>query len=341
MRIGVIDIGSNSIKLLVAETGSSLAIRYETTWETRIGTTVASADGPLLSSTAIRGACEAVQSLIREADDYHVEHFVIAATSAVRDAGNSDEFIAAIQAATGHRVRVLTGDEEAAYIGWGVASDPVLGQYPEFCLADLGGGSLELIHLRKGDVIAKTSLPLGAVRLSQQLLEDPHLPMRPTEMRRIVRRVRKTIEESGFQFPTDCKILAGTGGGLAVARAIRASWLGQDPTNADHSLSLTYLRFLYIELAAMSLEERIRIPVLGPQRADIMPTALIVLLTVAELSGAASYIFSDHNLRYGIVAKFLSDQGPLNELRHLREKSKSLHTRHTQITTAQEIAPGN
>ncbi|GHB95564.1 Ppx/GppA phosphatase family protein [Cerasicoccus arenae] len=306
MRLGVIDIGSNSIKLLVAETGSTMAIHYETTWETRLGTTLGTSDLPILTRSAIQKACEAVQSLIAEAAGYNVEEFFVAATSAVRDAVNREEFIDEIHQATGHRLKVLSGDEEAAYIAWGITTDPVLTQYQEFCLADLGGGSLELIHVRNREIVAKVSLPLGAIRLSQQLLADKGEPMKSVEMRRIVRRVRNTIDESGFVFPRETNILAGTGGALTVSRAVRAAWLGQTQSEAGNSLSLAYLRFLYVELAAMNLEERSKIPALPSERADIMPVGLLILLTVAEMAGANSYIYSSHNLRYGIAAKYFS-----------------------------------
>jgi len=340
MRIGVIDIGSNTIKLLVAETGSTLAVHYETTWETRIGTSLGLKDQPFLGKSVIKRACDTVKSLIAEAGAYHVDRFVVAATSAVRDAGNSDEFMDAIHAATGQRLQLLSGEEEAAYIGFGVATDPVLSQYDEFCLADLGGGSLELIHFKHRELIAKTSLPLGAIRLSKQLLEDPRQPMESSEMRRIVRRVRKTIDESGFRFPSESKVLAGTGGGLAVARAIRASWLGQRPEEASNALSLAYLRFLYIELAAMPLEERTRIPALPPERADIMPTALIVLLTVAEMANAASFIFSERNLRYGIAARYYADHANDTPIKLMKPNAERRQEKHASLTKAQEIAPG-
>ncbi len=343
MRLGVIDIGSNSIKLLVAETGSSLAIHYETTWETRIGGNLGASESCVISKAAIHKASEAVKSLIDEAAGYDVEQFFVAATSAVRDSANSDEFIDAIHQTTGQKLRVLTGEEEAAYIAWGITTDPVLAQYQEFCLADLGGGSLELIHLRNRQIVAKKSLPLGAIRLSRQILADPAEPMKSVEMRRIVRRVRKTIDDSGFRFPHGASILAGTGGGLSVSRAIRAAWLGQNEREAGNSLSLSYLRFLYVELAAMTLDERVKIPPLPPERADIMPTALLILLTIAEMAGASSYVYSRHNLRYGIAAKYLSDSssatgapGSVKDLRAVRRKEK-----HEGLKTAQKHVPGD
>ncbi|WP_309400897.1 hypothetical protein [Cerasicoccus maritimus] len=343
MRLGVIDIGSNSIKLLVAETGSSLAIRYETTWETRIGGALGT-DQPILTSKSIQNACKAVKSLIDEASGYDVEKFFIAATSAVRDAGNREEFIDAIHQTTGLKLRVLTGDEEAAYIAWGISTDSVLAQYQEFCLADLGGGSLELIHVRDRKIMAKVSLPLGAIRLSMQLLDDMAQPMKSVEMRKIIRRVRNTVEESGFRFPKDINILAGTGGALTVARAVRANWLGQAEDQAGNSLSMAYLRFLYVELAAMTMDERTKIPALPEERADIMPAALLILLTIAEMAGASSFIYSSHNLRYGIAAKYLADdeasgpefaKSPLPDLSVERRNEKQ-----QDINSAIRGAPG-
>jgi len=345
MRLGVIDIGSNSIKLLVAETGSSLAIHYETTWETRIGSQLGGSDNPVITTSAINKACEAVKSLIDEAAGYHVEEFFVAATSAVRDAANRDEFIDAIHSTTGHRLKVLTGDEEAAYIAWGISTDPVLAQYQEFCLADLGGGSLELIHVRNREIVAKKSFPLGAIRLARQILDDEAEPMKSMEMRRIVRRVRKTIDESNFRFPKETNILAGTGGGLAVAKAIRAAWLGQTQLQAGNSLSLAYLRFLYVELAAMTLDERTKIPPLPPERADIMPTALLILLTLAEMAGASSFVYSAHNLRYGIAARYGSIPGGespsvIKALQQSGMPPDRRREKHRDLKEAQQGAPG-
>lgn len=304
MRLGIIDIGSNSIKLLVAETGSPLAVNYQTTWETRISEGIGK-EQPRLAEEPMERGVKAVQSLLEEARQFQPERYCLVATSAVRDAANRDEFVDKIRAATGLDLNILSGEQEAAYIAWGISTDPALAAYPEFCLADLGGGSLELIHIKDRKIIDKRSYPLGAVRLTEQCLADPAMPMRSAEMRRIAHTVRDAIRDSGFRFPSSTGILAGTGGGLNVARAVRAGWLGQTPAQAGNVISLTYLRYLFLEIAAMTLRERTCVPQLPEARADIMPTALVALITVAEMAGASSYIHSLHNLRYGIAASML------------------------------------
>ena len=302
MRIGVIDIGSNSIKLLVAETGSSLAALYQTTLETRISAGIGK-DQPVLSQPAMKAATEAVVKLIGEAKRFTPESFAIVATSAVRDAVNRKDFIQRIENATGHRLRVLTGEEEAAYIGRAITTDPALSAYSAFTLCDLGGGSLEFIRLENGALTEKVSLQLGAVRLLERFVNDPTAPLPERTAARIADYVRQKITESGFSAIKGQKLLAATGGAVNVARAIRAGWLGRSYEETPSVITVNFLRYLSEELSASSLEERHLMPELPDARADIMPVAAIILLTVAELAGADRFAHSLHNLRYGIAAE--------------------------------------
>ncbi|MGF1453420.1 MAG: hypothetical protein ACFB21_15265 [Opitutales bacterium] len=300
MRVGIIDIGSNSIKLLIAESGSSLAMRYETTWETRIGTGMGKTK-PYITREAMHAAQEAVSALMAEAEEYEVEQFCLVTTAAVREASNREAFVELIQEATGERLRVLTGDEEAAYIAYGIMSDPVLSTFDEMCLIDLGGGSLEAIYVADREVRKKVSLPLGAVRLSEDLLRNSAMPMRSEEMRAITRAVQEAFQGSGFEFPKRGVVLAGSGGALTIARRIRTAWLGRSMDSIGNKLSLNFLEYLFLELASLTQKERSRIPHLPPERADIMPTALLVLITVAGIARQKSYLHSMYNLRYGIA----------------------------------------
>ncbi len=300
MRIGIIDIGSNSIKLLIADTGSTLAMRYETTWETRIGTGMGKAK-PYVTKEAMDAATQAVAALMAEAEEYDVQHFCLVATSAVRDASNREAFVEMIQRMTGERLRVLSGEEEAAYIAYGMLTDPVLGSKEEMCLVDLGGGSLEAIHLAGNTIQKKVSLPLGAVRLSESLLRSAARPIASEEMRAITHHVQQTFAEADFTFPKHA-VLVGSGGALTIARRIRAAWLGQSFESVGNKLSLNYLEYLFLELASLNQKDRSRIPHLPPERADIMPTGLLILITVAGIARQKTFLHSLYNLRYGIAA---------------------------------------
>ncbi len=314
MIFGVIDIGSNSIKLLIAESASSLAARYETTWETRIGTGLGSKE-PRLTRSAITNGVQAVKELVEQAEAYQPESFFVVGTSALRDAANRDEFINELWKATGQRLRVLSGDEEAAYIAHGIMADPQLAEHKELCLVDLGGGSMEAIHIRYGRIVKKVSLPVGAVRLSEACLASATAPMSSEEMRQITWRVQDVIQRSSFTFPEGEYTLAGTGGVLNVARRVRAAWLGSTFDDVGNTLSLNFLEYLFLELASMRSAERSRLPAMPPERADIMPAGLLVLITVLRLANARSYLHSLHNLRYGVAAcvhKHLAEEGILS-----------------------------
>lgn len=301
MVFGIIDIGSNSIKLLVAESTSTLAMRSQTTWETRIGGGLGRSQ-PYLTKDAIDNGIQAIQSLIEGARDYRVNQYYLVATSAVRDASNREAFVERILEQTGHRLQVLSGDEEAAYIAHGIVTDPELLDYNDFCLIDLGGGSLEGIHIQNKQAAHKVSLQLGAVRLMEQCVKHPDLPMKRESIQAITREVRDAFDRSGFVFPKDKVTLVGTGGALSVARSIRAAWLGRSFEAIGNVLSLRYLEYLFLELGSLSTKERMRVPHLPKERADILPTGLLILITVAELAGQKQYLHSLHNLRYGIAA---------------------------------------
>lgn len=305
MRIGVIDIGSNSIKLLIAERGSTLAVVYQTTWETRISEGI-SEDEAMLSEPAMAAGLEAVEKLIAEAKDFQPEEFSIVATSAVRDAQNRDAFIHKIKEATGHDLHVLTGVEEAAYIARGICTDPALAGHDEMLLCDLGGGSLECVHLKNTEVQQKVSLPLGAVRLMEQWIKDPASPLSQNDIRMVRSAVRSALAESSFLFPEAKVMLVGTGGALNVVRAIRARWIGQSYETVSSFISREYLRYLSQEITQMTLAQRVKIPELPENRADILPVALIVLDTLAECAQAKGFVHSLHNLRFGIAEKISS-----------------------------------
>lgn len=301
MRIGVIDIGSNSIKLLIADKGSWIAVVYQMTWETRIS------DGlhkhARLSEEAMARGVFAVKRLLEEAHSYHPQKICIVATSAVRDAENRDTFVESIRDATGYELNVLTGEEEASYIAQGICTDPTLNGRSAFSVCDLGGGSLECINIEEHQIQQKISLNLGAVRLTEKFIKHAHGPVPKAEAKDIAAYVRKTIAASSFRFSTQGGTLVGTGGALNACRAIRAHWLGKDFKSVDALITLDFLKYLYSEIAHISLHDRVRIKELPPERADIMPTALLVLITLAEYAHVQGYTHSLHSLRFGIVAE--------------------------------------
>src|SRR3954470_8064032 len=140
--VAVIDIGSNSIKVLVAkrDNDGKLAALKLRTIDARISAGI-SRSNPRLSEEGITRGVDAVRVLLADAATFLPTRTILVATSAVRDAQNGREFCERVRVATGHEIRILSGPEEAALIGRGLVADPALGDLRDFYVFDLGGGS--------------------------------------------------------------------------------------------------------------------------------------------------------------------------------------------------------
>jgi exopolyphosphatase/guanosine-5'-triphosphate,3'-diphosphate pyrophosphatase len=303
--IGVIDIGSNSIKLLVASKGEDgkLVPITQTTEETRIGIGILN-DQPRLMDSGMDAACHSVKLLKAKAEASAADSILVVATSAVREAINRDQFTTRLMKVTGLEVEVLSGREEAKMIGLGIGCDPEFGSMSDFYVIDLGGGSLEAIKFRDRLIEQAVSLPLGSVRLTEKFIADPEMAFRIEDQARIESHVRELIEASPFTFdlPAEAVVVV-TGGTAAAVRLIRET---MDDASPAGSISLKDLENLLSVLGVLALSERRRFPGLPPKRADIFPTALSTLLAVFALGDFDHCKQSFYNLRYGIAMRHLS-----------------------------------
>lgn len=306
--VAVIDIGSNSIKILVAARGANggLELLYVRTVDTRISAGISRAV-PRLSEAGMSAGRAAIASLLADAARFQPVATVLVATSAVRDAQNGPEFRAQVQAATGHGIRILTGDEEANLIGRGLTCDPALSALRDFYVFDLGGGSLECLAFRQRQIERAASLQLGCVRLTEAFVSDPAAPLAESAIAAIAAHSRRLLESSPFAFtlPPDAAAI-GTGGTVTVARAILAEQAGQTLETSAPTVTVAQLRTLRDWLAPLPLAERKRIPGLPPARADVIPAALITLIAIAEAGRIERFHHSLYNLRYGLADEALA-----------------------------------
>lgn len=305
--VAVIDIGSNSIKLLVARRGKdggveALAVR---SLDARIGAGIGAAQ-PLLSAEGMERGLEAIRTLLAEAAPHQPDRTVLLATSAVRDARNGPEFRAQALAATGHTIRILGGEEEAAYIGRGLTTDASLRELRDFYVFDLGGGSLECLAFRARRIEQAVSLRLGCVRLTERFVADPREPLSNAAIAAIGQHTRAVFQEAGFRFSLPSGAIAvGTGGTVTTARAVLAAHRQLSFEATPALVSAADLRELRDGLGRLPLAQRRQVPGLPPARADIFPTAVTTLLATAELGGFDGFVNSVRNLRYGVADEAL------------------------------------
>jgi exopolyphosphatase/guanosine-5'-triphosphate,3'-diphosphate pyrophosphatase len=307
-RAAIVDIGSNSIKVLVAGragSGRPEAVFAETI-DARISAGISRKD-PRLGARGMARGVAAVRRLLAMAAPFAPNRILVVATSAVRDARNGSAFRRRVRDATGHSVRVLTGAEEADLIGRGLACDPALSRLQNFYVFDLGGGSLECLAFRGRRPGQAVSLQLGCVRMTERFVADPALPFAASASREIGACVRAAIGESGFEFGLPRGSAAvGTGGTLTTVRAMRAGRQRVPFERTDPVITVAELRRLLAEVAPQTLAARRRIPGLPPERADVFPAALATLVSIAELGRFDRFRHSLYNLRWGLAAGLLA-----------------------------------
>lgn len=303
--IAVIDVGSNSIKLLVAKKNPENGLIEEIfskSLETRISKGISQLDSRLTSS-AIESGSQSIAILVERAKDYQTRTIKIVATSAVRDASNNDEFTEAIKKRTGIQVDVLKGVEEATCLSKGLRCDPKIRAMNQFVQMDIGGGSLELIHFSENSFQQVCSLQLGAVRLTEQFIEDRNAPISPKMEVQIEEHVRSEIEASGFDFGVANVPFIATGGVFKVAQDIIKATSEGTTALPPSTLLKNEIAALKTRLKYLSLQDRSTIPHVPASRADILPVALIIIDTVLAYAGREIVTLSSYNLRYGVAAE--------------------------------------
>ena len=288
LRVGVIDIGTNSTRYLLADVDSQSLLRVETALRpTRLGEGLATSGR--LSEQAMARTAAAIAEFWRRAQAMGAEEIIAAATSAVREALNREDFLVLIRQATGLTVRVLTETEEARYTFRGVLTgltfDP-----EKTVVVDIGGGSTEIAWVEKRRLRTQ-SLPLGAVRLTEQGADV------------------KAIDE--LLAPVVSKIagrrLVGSGGTITTLAAVALGLPVYDPERVHgYELRRETVAAIGARLAELSLTERQRVPGLQPERADIILAGIQILSILLARTGATGLTVSEHDLLYGLAAEAIS-----------------------------------
>lgn len=305
--VAIVDIGSNSIKVLVAAAGvgGAIAVRHARTIDARISAGI-SREHPRLTTDGMAAGLGAIQALIADVRPHAPRQTVLVATSAVRQAENGADFAARVAATTGHTLRILSGDEEANLIGRGLTTDPALLHLRDFYVFDLGGGSLECLAFRDRKIVQAGSFPLGCVRLTEKFQKDPTAPLSEETSAQIMHEVHAALAAAGFGFPlAPGAIAVATGGTISTVRSILGARFDRSMEETEPSVTVAQIRELLGNLGALPLAVRRTVPGLPPARADVLPAGLATFLAVAAAGGFAAFQHSLHNLRFGLAAELL------------------------------------
>ncbi len=299
-RLAVIDLGSNSFRLVVFTATEGWWQRTDEIYEAvRIGEGLA-ASGVLGQQPIVRAlATLDVFAHFCRAAGLAKEEIDAVATSAIRDAGNSEQVLVPAREKIGLPVRVLSREQEARYGYLAAVSSTTL---TDGAVLDLGGGSLQLVHVRERLEREIGSWPLGAVRMSERFLAepDPGRPADPDQIQALREHVRERLRTSSWLQGLGGRLvgMGGTARNLAAA-AQRAAGL---PTNGVQGflLDLPALESLIERLAALPAAERAKVPGIKPARADLILAGAIVIEGVLLAGGFEGLEVTEAGLREGV-----------------------------------------
>ncbi len=318
MKIAALDVGTNSIHLLIARVGADGQVEpLDRAKEmVRLGD---SAFKGVIAPDAFARATECIRRFRAQAERAGVDAVIAVATSAVREAENGGDFVRVVRDETGIELTVIRGEQEARLIYLGArAALNLAGK--KALIIDIGGGSVELIVGDAREAHYATSLKLGVLRLLDQYA--PSDPITPDQRVRLAEQLHRQLEaptaairKIGFDL-----VAMTSGTARAVAELIPT-------TSADKPRTVAFNDVYAVEqrLCAMTTAERLKLPGLDPKRVDSIVPGVILVRSLLEVVHADAYVLCEAALREGLVADYAARNGPgiqlIDEYPDLRRRS--------------------
>ncbi len=304
MRLAAIDIGTNSIHMIVVRVRPDLSFEVIDREKDMVRLGAGGLDGRSLTPMAITAALQTLTKFRRLAETHKVDEIVAAATSATREADNGGDFIAEVDRQTGIRIRVISGTEEARLIhlaaGYGVdvgGSNAVV--------IDIGGGSVEVTLGTATQLALGKSFKTGVIRLTERFVKSD--PLSERDERRLVKHLNREmgahldqVAMRGFDR------VIGTSGTILSLGALVLSEQGERPEDLrNRRVSAKGLHKLRKRLTEYNIEERLGMPAMDPRRADLSVAGSVLLDTIVRRLGAEEFVLCDLALREGLVLDYI------------------------------------
>jgi exopolyphosphatase/guanosine-5'-triphosphate,3'-diphosphate pyrophosphatase len=318
--LAAVDIGSNSVRLKISRlAGRRLRTVHEDREVTRLGEWVFRTG--YLSPDAMGDTVKVLRRFHRAVQRFGAEQVRVVATSALRDARNSKAFLEWVRSATGWPVEIISGQQEAQLIHLGLVSNLRLSSAPALMI-DLGGGSCELTISAGGHIRDTVSLPLGAVRLTNEFLR--HDPPRKKEVERLrgfvsreVGRIAERIAAAKVR-----TVIATSGSAAALSAACRSLY-----RTAPDQAPRASLQKLARRLSKLKVEERKKIAGIGPRRAEIIVAGALVYREIVERCQLRGFRYSELGLRDGLLAEMAAQKDQSARSRRQIESDRRDSTR--------------
>ncbi|HKJ67792.1 MAG TPA: Ppx/GppA phosphatase family protein [bacterium] len=304
MKLASIDIGTNSVLLLIAELDKRrlTPIRSEV-YITRLGQGVDKTQR--LHPEAVERTVAILSDYAEICSQHDLSHIIVAGTSALRDAANGEAFLRRVKDSLGWDIRILTGEDEASLTF--TATQYEFNHLEEhYLVLDIGGGSTEFMYGDNHACRFFKSLNIGSVRFTEQYFtQDP-------PARDILQQVRKRIRHEmsshlqSLSFDVKDTVLIGVAGTVTTLLAVEKQMAQYDPAQIHRQpLMRSQVEHLLEEFLSRTLEERKQLPGLQPGRADVIIAGTLILLETMQVFGFDKLLVSDRGTRYGLLYEYM------------------------------------
>jgi exopolyphosphatase/guanosine-5'-triphosphate,3'-diphosphate pyrophosphatase len=305
MRIAAIDIGTNSVHMIVVRVRPDLSFEVIDREKVMVRLGAGGLDGKALTTEAMSAALQALSKFKRLAESHGVDEILAAATSATREARNGGEFLARIEQETGIRPRVITGTEEARLIHQAAVYGVDVGS-ARAVVIDIGGGSTEITLGNATAIQAARSFKIGVIRLTERFVESD--PLSERDERKLTKHILQEIGKHCDQITSIGfdRVIGTSGTILSLGTVAATAARGVVPTELRNlRVSAKQIRRVRKQMVALGPAQRLAVPGLDPRRADLVVAGAVLVDTILRRLGAEELTLCDLALREGLVLDYI------------------------------------
>lgn len=298
-RVAVIDLGSNSVRISIAEVSCDAA-KLVYAEKSRVKLSENMNNDMILKEPAKERTVSVLKDYKSMIEKFGCSAVFAVATAAVRKAANGGEFIKKVFDETGIDIKIISGEQEAKYDFYGVKTTLKIS---DFVIMDIGGGSTEIIGAKGGRLCNFVSIPFGSRSITEQWLKDETEENKKNAEKKVFEEIKKVEWLGEF-----CGVpVVGLGGCLKAVGKVEAEKCGARLKNNFH-VPFESIEKLYSHVKQISVSERVKIKGIGESRGDIILGGLMPFMSVAKIISPHELIVSGGGIRDGILYEYMADK---------------------------------
>ncbi|MDP4143017.1 MAG: exopolyphosphatase [Bacillota bacterium] len=309
--IGIIDIGSNSVRLILVNIGESNSVQVIDELKESIRLGEGMEKDLCIPEEKINSTIKTLESFKNLCDSFNTSDIIAVATEAVRKAKNQKYFLDRVEKEVNLKIRVLTGEEEGYYDYFGVINSISI---KNALIMDIGGASTELALVKNRKLVKCISLPFGSITLTNKFkIKDELTSEQEQELKEFL---TSSFEKISWLNEINTSTLIGIGGSIRNLSKVDRKYKNY-PINTIHNYSVDSAAFknIYSLLKTKTLEQRSKVKGLSAERADIIVGASCAVSTIIDMCNIKKIVISGRGLREGLLYDYICDNGkPFNDI---------------------------